>query len=357
MEAIPEGGSSGPPPSEVGSESAFKLPTNSLNSLMLGESSMHGYERKGFLGRGSQAFVYKVVDECGDVYALKEIKLKGALHRRDFPRYLTNFDRELRLLRKLAWASEVVVPVLECWLRTDWTACIVMEYLPHQLEQTLTIQRQTCVGPYSGDVVVNWLAQLALGLAAIHSQNFIHRDIKSSNILLSSDMRCKIADAGVCRALNQHPRQAQGDDTETMSCSSKLTARVGTATYSSPEIMSGNSYGIASDMFSLGCVLLEIITLEDLVDLRVKCDDLEQPFLDGARLILANTAEGMSNISELQHICLQLMNDSPNQRPSALNLISNPLLLASAAEVVQRQPHLSRVYQASSHSQAADLPK
>jgi len=92
--------------------------------------------------------------------------------------------------------------------------------------------------------------QLLKGLKYMHSAGLIHRDLKPANILINSDCQMKIADFGLARSV-----QSTGDDTNI-----KLTDYVATRWYRAPEILLGSTkYSKAVDMWSVGCILGELI--------------------------------------------------------------------------------------------------
>ncbi|OPG09088.1 serine/threonine protein kinase [Streptomyces sp. GKU 895] len=91
-------------------------------------------------------------------------------------------------------------------------------------------------------------AQAAAGLSAAHQQGVIHRDIKPANLMLATDRTVKIADFGIARF-------AAADST--LTATGKI---LGTADYLAPERALGRSARPASDVYSLGCVLYELLT-------------------------------------------------------------------------------------------------
>jgi len=92
--------------------------------------------------------------------------------------------------------------------------------------------------------------QLLKGMKYIHSAGLIHRDLKPANILINSDCQIKIGDFGLARSVN-----ATGDDANI-----KLTDYVATRWYRAPEILLGSTkYSKAVDMWSIGCILAELI--------------------------------------------------------------------------------------------------
>ncbi len=92
-------------------------------------------------------------------------------------------------------------------------------------------------------------AQTAAGLAAAHRQGVIHRDIKPANVMLAADRTVKITDFGIARFAD--------DATTTMTATGKI---VGSAAYLAPERALGRPAQPASDVYSLGCVLYELLT-------------------------------------------------------------------------------------------------
>ncbi|BEP14113.1 serine/threonine-protein kinase [Acidothermaceae bacterium B102] len=103
-------------------------------------------------------------------------------------------------------------------------------------------------GSLSPDEVARLAAELGDALAYVHDQGIVHRDIKPANILIAPDRRAKITDFGIARFVDSARQTATG-----------LT--IGTAAYLSPEQLTGTEVGPASDVYSLGLVLLECLTL------------------------------------------------------------------------------------------------
>ncbi len=101
---------------------------------------------------------------------------------------------------------------------------------------------------FSERQISTWLKQLLNGLSFLHSRNIIHRDLKPQNIFLTTlGERLMIGDFGVCKVL-----QSKSDLAQTMA---------GTPYYLSPEIFQGRPYSTKSDIWSLGCILFELVAL------------------------------------------------------------------------------------------------
>jgi len=157
------------------------------------------------------------------------------------------------------------------------------------------------------------------GLACIHLSHKIHRDIKSDNILLSSEGAVKIADFGFAAQLT-----TRKDKRKTV---------VGTPYWMAPELIQGNLYDAKVDIWSLGIMAMEMA-------------EGEPPYMDypPLRALFMITTQGIPDLKEPESwsshfkdfVSVCLMKD-PNDRPSAEKLLEHPFLSkpCSAAELVK----------------------
>ncbi|HVE66544.1 MAG TPA: protein kinase [Thermoanaerobaculia bacterium] len=99
--------------------------------------------------------------------------------------------------------------------------------------------------------------EIAEGLFAAHSKGIVHRDLKPANVFVTSDGRVKILDFGIARVGS--PPSAGGTSVATVAETSPGTV-LGTVGYMSPEQVRGSPADARSDVFSLGCVLYEMVT-------------------------------------------------------------------------------------------------
>ena len=86
------------------------------------------------------------------------------------------------------------------------------------------------------------------GVCFIHKKKIIHRDLKPANIFLTRDKKLKIGDFGIAKGLDK--------------TSGLASTFVGTAIYIAPEIHGGDKYNMMADMWSLGVIFFEIISLK-----------------------------------------------------------------------------------------------
>ncbi|MFI9649127.1 protein kinase [Streptomyces sp. NPDC052040] len=104
-------------------------------------------------------------------------------------------------------------------------------------------------GPLSAERVAHIAAQAAAGLAVAHDQGIVHRDIKPGNLLLDADGTVKIGDFGIARFMD--------DPSAALTATGQI---VGTSLYIAPERALGKPAGPPSDVYSLGCVLYQLLT-------------------------------------------------------------------------------------------------
>ncbi len=104
-------------------------------------------------------------------------------------------------------------------------------------------------GPLPKDRAIDIVEQAAAGLAAAHREDVVHRDVKPGNLLLAADGTVKVADFGIAHL--------PGDGTTTLTATGQI---IGSTHYIAPERAKGEQGGKASDVYSLGCVLYQLVT-------------------------------------------------------------------------------------------------
>jgi serine/threonine protein kinase len=105
--------------------------------------------------------------------------------------------------------------------------------------------------PFEEARLYGWITSGLVGLGVIHSSGVVHRDLKPANLLLSDDRQSVvIADFGLAKHCDHTIRTGQTSD------------RAGTPLYMAPELLRGQLMGKCVDVWSMGVVLLELMTLE-----------------------------------------------------------------------------------------------
>jgi serine/threonine protein kinase len=196
------------------------------------------YELQNLAGNGGMADVYLAHDVVLDrPVAIKLLKDHLAQNHE----FVERFRHEARSAASLSHPH--IVPVFAWGETGDGMYYIVMEYLPGG---TLK-DRITSKGALPARTAAAVALQIAEALQAAHEQGMIHRDIKPHNILITDSGHVKVADFGIARAAEA-------------TTISDLGYILGSAKYMSPEQAAGGTVGLASDLYSLGVVLYEMLT-------------------------------------------------------------------------------------------------
>ena len=137
-----------------------------------------------------------------------------------------------------------------------------MPFLEHDLKTILEDQPE----PFLPSEIKTLLHQLTSAVSYLHSNYILHRDLKTSNLLLSNRGVLKIADFGMARYTSLPPPP-------------NLTQLVVTLWYRSPDLLLGaTTYGTDVDMWSLGCIFGELLSQEPLLQGKNEVDQLAKIF-------------------------------------------------------------------------------
>jgi len=196
------------------------------------------YEIKESIGKGAMGQVYKAHDTVLD----RDVALKVmAAQIADDAELKQRFEREARAVAKMPLHPNVAA-VFDMGTHVDGSLFFAMEFLDGQDLQK-TVREPP---PLSLERKVTIIVQVLAGLAHAHKAGLVHRDIKPANIfIIKADGSAKITDFGVVRETG-HSMTGTGNI-------------VGTADYMSPEQVKGEKVDSRSDLFSVGCMLFELV--------------------------------------------------------------------------------------------------
>ncbi|GAA94944.1 uncharacterized protein L969DRAFT_78413 [Mixia osmundae IAM 14324] len=213
------------------------------------------YQRLVQVGEGTFGKVYKARNrENNRMVALKRIRMEQ--ERDGFP---VTAVREIKLLQSLSHAN--VVTLLEMMV-SQGHVYMVFEYLDYDLTGVLHHPQLELTAAHNKSIMQQFLS----GLQYIHSRNVLHRDLKGSNILLDRSGNVKLADFGLARFYVPH----RNND---------YTNRVITQWYKPPELLFGGTvYGEEVDMFSAGCIFVELFTSRPIFQGQDEIDQLSATF-------------------------------------------------------------------------------
>ncbi|TPX36160.1 hypothetical protein SmJEL517_g01652 [Synchytrium microbalum] len=226
------------PPTEPLANYSFTSPSKPTKRPF--SNRIEDYELRELLGRGGFGFVHKAISKCRGSYGREvAIKLidKKLMKASNMTRRVAN---EVEVHWQLHHSS-----VLELYNYFEDTQYVylVME-LCKQGELYRYIQKRK--QPLSEPEARHVLSQITRGLMYLHANGIIHRDLKLSNLLLTDNFDVKIADFGLAVKLSEP------DGEQKTMC--------GTPNYISPEIVSRQPYGLMSDVWSLGCMVVTLLT-------------------------------------------------------------------------------------------------
>jgi serine/threonine protein kinase len=194
------------------------------------------YALEAVVGRGGMADVYRATDTVLE----REVAVKVLRTPATTESEWAHFRDEAKILAVLDHPN--LVTILDAGLCDD------VPYLVMDLVEGDSLAPFCQGSPMPGHQVARLGADLATVLAYVHARGIVHRDIKPSNILIGRDGRVRLADFGIARLHG---------DTSTHTAGGTTT---GTAAYIAPEQVRGEPVTSASDIYSLGLVLLEALT-------------------------------------------------------------------------------------------------
>ncbi|KAG0261776.1 hypothetical protein BG011_000678 [Mortierella polycephala] len=223
---------------------------------LTGCRSVENYEKLNRISEGTYGVVYRAKDRLtGEIVALKKLKLDQ--EKNGFP--ITSL-REVYTL--LLAKHPHIVNVREIVVGDTLTQIfIVMDFIEHDLKELMSEMR----APFLQSEVKTLMLQLLSATELLHENWILHRDLKTSNLLLNNKGEIKVADFGLARRYGE----PQG----------LMTQPVVTLWYRAPELLLGSKqYTTAIDMWSIGCIFAEFVNNEPLLPGRSEAEQLEKIF-------------------------------------------------------------------------------
>ena len=200
--------------------------------------------RKRVVGRGNFGKARLLENEVtGELVVSKEAKLDGSEEARR--KQSCDWSKEVELHSKLFHPH--IIGYRGSFQQNDMF-CIVMDYAAGGTLDGRIAQQKEAGEPFCAEMILRWLAEMASALEHMHSHRVLHRDMKPANVLLSTEGEIKLADFGVSRLLGSQTSLAQ--------------TVLGTPFYMSPELFKGEPYSQPTDVWALGVVLFELLTLQ-----------------------------------------------------------------------------------------------
>ncbi|WOG90012.1 hypothetical protein DCAR_0209253 [Daucus carota subsp. sativus] len=272
------------------------------------------------VGNGTFGSVWQATNkQTGEIVAIKKMKRK----------YYSWEEcinlREVKSLRKMSHSN--IVKLKEV-IRENDILYFVFEYMECNLYQLMKDRQKL----FSETEVRNWCFQVFQGLAYMQQRGYFHRDLKPENLLVSKDL-IKIADFGLAREIDSLP---------------PYTEYVSTRWYRAPEVLlSSPAYGSAVDMWAMGAIIAELLTLRPLFPGSSEADEIHKicsvigtpteiewaeglqlasavnyqfPKLAGVPLSILVPSASKNAISLIASLCSW----DPSKRPTAMEALQHP---------------------------------
>ncbi|WWD16710.1 hypothetical protein CI109_101141 [Kwoniella shandongensis] len=241
-----------------------------LQKTFEGTATLAAYDLGAKLGEGTFGVVTKGIE----IASKRAIALKKLITHNPRDGVSVTTVREIKILKSLSHVN--VVPILNMVVERKvpgdrsnrGEVFMVFPYMDHDLCGLLSNKDFKL----SHSMAKLFMKQILEGMAYIHANNFIHRDIKTANILVDKHGQIKIADFGLARTWTH-------DSAMPAHMANEYTNMVVTRWYRAPELLLGDThYGPAVDMWSLGCVLGEMYLHQPILAGESDRDQLFQIF-------------------------------------------------------------------------------
>ena len=234
--------------------------------LCLTDEAYGEYEVQKTLGRGSFGVVSLVCERSsGTLVVCKELSVRGMR-----PKELRQAATEVALQASLRHPH--ILPIIGVHEQPG-VLRLILQYAPlGSLEERISMY-ESSGWVFSQSEVSRWVGQAAAALQYMHDQRILHRDLSTSNLLLNKDDDVLITDFGLScmlkrandKALERSTDMSQsrlGDSKDSELLRTMLAKTMcGTPNYMSPELVEGKGYDRRSDLWSLGVVIFELLTL------------------------------------------------------------------------------------------------
>lgn len=148
--------------------------------------------------------------------------------------------------------------------------------------------------------------QVVHGLNSMHRIKIMHRDLKSANIFLNNDLKAKLGDMNVSKVTNSKGLNY---------------TQTGTPYYASPEVWKDEPYDIKSDVWSLGCVIYEMVTLKP----PFQAEDMQGLYKKILKGVFPKIPEHFS--SDINAMLKLMIQVNPRKRPTCQQLIEHPIFM------------------------------
>ncbi|MBX3471439.1 MAG: response regulator [Planctomycetes bacterium] len=272
------------------------------------------YEVLDVVGRGGMGTIYRARHLLvGELVALKVIH-PNHVARQGFRE---RFVREARVMLKVVHPN--VIPVRECGVTKEDLPYLTMDL---SSGRSLAELARGAGGRLDEARVVRLGRQMALALVAAHEAGVVHRDLKPENVLVEAEDRVRVCDFGLAKVLHdERPSDVTG-----------LGTVVGTPYYMSPEQAAGERVDGRTDVYSLGCILYELVCGARVFEARTVSRLLRAHLTEPP---VAPSERGVVVSPRFEALVLRMLAKDSAERPSAAGVVE-------ALEAIAARPPTTR---------------
>nr|XP_056717145.1 mitogen-activated protein kinase kinase kinase 19 [Euleptes europaea] len=285
-----------------------------FNAVIFSESSLTNEDTimwtKGeILGKGAYGTVYCGLTSQGQLIAVKQVAL-GACDHVGTEKEYQKLQEEVEILKTLEHIN--IVGYLGTCLK-DNAVSIFMEFVPGGSISSI-IHR---FGPLPEIIFCKYTRQILHGVAYLHENHVVHRDIKGNNVMLMPNGVIKLIDFGCAKRL--------ACVSLTDAYSEPLKSVHGTPYWMAPEVINESGYGRKSDIWSIGCTVFEMATGKPPL---ASMDRIAALFYIGAHrgLMPSIPSHCSRKAADFVHVCLTR---DQHERPTALQLLQHPFVMGN----------------------------
>ncbi|KAI9679114.1 MAG: ATP binding [Trizodia sp. TS-e1964] len=285
-----------------------------LTRFLAGDSwEAHNWMKGALIGQGSFGSVYLALHSItGELMAVKQVEMPsnaGSVMDNKKKGMVEALKREIGLLRELQHPN--IVQYLGS-SSDDEHLNIFLEYVPGGSVAAML----NSYGALREPLIRNFVRQILTGLAYLHGREIIHRDIKGANVLVDNKGGIKISDFGISKRVEASTLLKSG-----AAGHAHRPSLQGSVYWMAPEVVKQTSYTRKADIWSLGCLVVEMFTGNHPYP---DCSQLQAIFKIGNSKASPTLPDNASE--EAKTFLRQTFELDHNKRPSADELLLSPFL-------------------------------
>jgi len=272
------------------------------------------YKKGPPIGQGSIGKVYECLNlSSGELLAVKEVKFYGDITK--LQNYVEALKREVTVYKELTHPNVIkyyAIDIYEVNKDSESMIDVISEYISGGSIKVLVSK----FDKLDERVISSYTKQILEGLSYLHSQDILHRDMKSSNVLIDACGTAKLTDFGCFKSL------AKFVETNHQEYRKSPIPNKPSVYWTAPEVLMKKSQGKPADIWGVGCVVIDMLTgYAPWSNLNSNIDQISKQIISGIIPPIPNT------VSEAcQDFLNQVFRFRPEDRPTAYELLDHPFI-------------------------------